>query len=129
MTKAERRAIRLWRANLGAEGSTHTGHRQGRRLGKRAENNGYAEPDLRPLVGARLLRKPQRGPSGQQTSLPSKVQANQVVFVAQVESLARQHRRSPTGVVQLRDLESGNFLRLLRIELKEPQQAAFAKDD
>src|ERR1035441_7382755 len=30
-------------ANLGAEGSTHTGHRQGRRLGKRAENNGYAD--------------------------------------------------------------------------------------
>ena len=48
MAMAERREIRLWGANLGAEGSTHTGHRQGRRLGKRAENNGYAKPDLRP---------------------------------------------------------------------------------
>ena len=36
---AEGREIRLWGAYLGAEGSTHTGHRQGRRLGKRTENN------------------------------------------------------------------------------------------
>ena len=49
MAMAERREIRLWRANLGAEGSTHAGRRKGRRLGKHAENNGYAKPDLRPL--------------------------------------------------------------------------------
>ena len=49
MAMAERREIRLWEANLGAEGSTHTGHRQGQRLGEHAENNGYAKPDLRPL--------------------------------------------------------------------------------
>jgi hypothetical protein len=48
MAMAEGREIRLWGAKLGAEGSTHTSHRQGRRLGKRAENNGYARPDLRP---------------------------------------------------------------------------------
>ena len=49
MAMAERREIRLWGANLETEGSTHTGRRQGRRLGKRAENTGYARPDLRPL--------------------------------------------------------------------------------
>ena len=48
MAMAEGREIRLWGAKLGAEGPTHTSHRQGRRLGKRAENNGYAKPDLRP---------------------------------------------------------------------------------
>src|ERR1022692_3124423 len=51
MAIAEGREIRLWGAKLGAEGSTHTGHRQGRRLGKCAENNGYAKLDLRPFAG------------------------------------------------------------------------------
>ena len=64
-------------------------------------------------------------------SLPGagQVQAHEPVFAAQVEPLVREHWRSPTGIVQLRDLEAGNFLWLLRIELEEPQQAAFAKDD
>jgi hypothetical protein len=55
MEMAERQEIRLWEANLGAEGSTRTGHRQGRRLGKRTENNGYAKPDLRPQGRLRQL--------------------------------------------------------------------------
>ena len=44
MAMAGGREIRLGGANLGAEG-----HRQGRWPGKRAENNGYAKPGLRPL--------------------------------------------------------------------------------
>jgi hypothetical protein len=56
MVMAEQREIRLWGASLGAEGSTHTGCRQGRRPGKRAENNGYARPDLRPTAFGRDKR-------------------------------------------------------------------------
>ena len=57
------------------------------------------------------------------------VQAHEPVFAAQVESLLRQHWRSPTGVVQLWNLIPAHFLRPLWIQLEEPQQAAFAKDD
>src|SRR5690349_7341904 len=56
------------------------------------------------------------------------IQANQLVFAAQIELVMRKDRAGPAGIMQLWDLPGAEFLRRSRVWRKQSQFSSFAQN-